>query len=306
MGALSCTDGKYYHDWQLNPSFREGTLYAQEVMCPAHHVTNSCAAQDVGTCDVCSAAVENYDDPILECRLCNWWSCSSCNESAALPKKEFKYISTAPDVKGQDEDPGVPLGNGTCLHCNKPKGQHAAKGVLSVLSMKFNKLATKEVGKALAQALAVNSTLQELDVSSNNWKNRRGYWVGDGLGFAQELAVGIKDNGALSSLSLKSSKLISHGDQGKAAGMALGAMLAVNTVLTELDLSSNGEFCNTSGTRFVQELAVGLSDNGTLSSFTFGDKQAVTMTTAMTVANFSGKLKSYEAHLVCAFLPKCT
>ena len=53
-------------------------------------------------------------------------------------------------------------------------------------------------------------------------------------------------------------------------------------------------------------LAPEIIDNGTLSSFTFGDKQAVTMTTLMTDANFSGKLKSYEAQIVAAFLPKCT
>ena len=39
---------------------------------------------------------------------------------------------------------------------------------------------------------------------------------------------------------------------------------------------------------------------------TFGDKQVVTMTTETTEANFSGKLKSYEAQIVAAFLPKCT
>jgi hypothetical protein len=70
-------------------------------------------------------------------------------------------------------------------------------GALSVLSLKGNKLATKESGKALAQALASNSTLKELDVSSNNWQSLF-QWKGDGPGFAQELAVGIKDNGALS------------------------------------------------------------------------------------------------------------
>jgi hypothetical protein len=30
------------------------------------------------------------------------------------------------------------------------------------------------------------------------------------------------------------------------------------------------------------------------------------MSTEMTEANFSGKLKFYEAHIVAAFLPKCT
>jgi hypothetical protein len=47
-------------------------------------------------------------------------------------------------------------------------------------------------------------------------------------------------------------------------------------------------------------------DMGALSSFTFGAKQAVTMTTEMTDANFSGKLNPHEAQIVAAFLPKCT
>ena len=42
-----------------------------------------------------------------------------------------------------------------------------------------------------------------------------------------------------------------------------------------------------------------------MATITFGDKQAVTMTTTMTEADFSGKLKGYEAHIVAAFLPKC-
>jgi hypothetical protein len=41
-------------------------------------------------------------------------------------------------------------------------------------------------------------------------------------------------------------------------------------------------------------------------TLTFGDEQPVTMTTDMTEANFSGKLEYYEAHIVAAFLPKCT
>jgi hypothetical protein len=43
-----------------------------------------------------------------------------------------------------------------------------------------------------------------------------------------------------------------------------------------------------------------------LTKLTFGDKQVVTMTTEMTEANFTGKLESYEAQIVAAFLPKCT
>ena len=42
-----------------------------------------------------------------------------------------------------------------------------------------------------------------------------------------------------------------------------------------------------------------------LATITFGDKQAVTMSTTMTKADFSRKLNGYEAHIVAAFLPKC-
>jgi hypothetical protein len=56
----------------------------------------------------------------------------------------------------------------------------------------------------------------------------------------------------------------------------------------------------------VIALADAIGDMRALSNFTFGDKQAVTMTTEMTNANFSGKLKPHEAQIVAAFLPKCT
>jgi hypothetical protein len=59
----------------------------------------------------------------------------------------------------------------------------------------------------LAQALANNSTLKELDVSSNVWVDEYGREKGDGPGFAQELAVGIKDNGAMTKLDLSSNDI---------------------------------------------------------------------------------------------------
>jgi hypothetical protein len=70
---------------------------------------------------------------------------------------------------------------------------------LSVLSLKNNRLLTKEAGKILSDMFATNTALKELDLSSNNWGN---HWdlKGDGPGFVQELAVGIKDNGTLSKL----------------------------------------------------------------------------------------------------------
>jgi hypothetical protein len=84
---------------------------------------------------------------------------------------------------------------------SKPEGAIAIAnaikdmGALSVLSLKKNGLGTKEAGKVLGEMLKVNSVLQELDLSDNIVLKHNG---GDAPGFAQELAIGIKDNGALS------------------------------------------------------------------------------------------------------------
>jgi hypothetical protein len=70
------------------------------------------------------------------------------------------------------------------------------RGALSVLSLKDNNLGTKEAGKVLGKMLKVNLVLKELDLSDNN----PGGGGGDPVGFAQELALGITDNGALTTL----------------------------------------------------------------------------------------------------------
>jgi hypothetical protein len=65
-------------------------------------------------------------------------------------------------------------------------------------------LLTAEAGKILSDMLATNTVLKVLDLSGSNWM-RSGTWgdlMGDGPGFAKELAVGISDNGALTSLNL--------------------------------------------------------------------------------------------------------
>jgi hypothetical protein len=129
--------------------------------------------------------------------------------------------------------------------------------------LKNNRLATKEAGGALATALAANSVLKELDLSSNAWAySDYDHVHADGAGFAQELAVGMRDNRALSSLSLNWNGLLI-----KESGEALAGVLKANSVLTELDISSNFDpFNETSndGAGFVQALAVGLIDNGAL------------------------------------------
>jgi hypothetical protein len=68
------------------------------------------------------------------------------------------------------------------------------------LSLQSNGLLNKDSGRALADSLKGNSILTELDISNNH--NEYNSESQDGPGFAQELAVGIKDNGAISSINL--------------------------------------------------------------------------------------------------------
>jgi hypothetical protein len=104
-----------------------------------------------------------------------------------------------------------------------------------VLFLKSNRLATKEAGKILAQALAGNRALTELDLSSNNWMEYgdSGAWMGDGPGFAQELAVGIRGNRAMTKFDISSSDIRAEG------GKALAAGLKGNKVIKELNINSN-------------------------------------------------------------------
>jgi hypothetical protein len=76
-----------------------------------------------------------------------------------------------------------------------------------------------------------NSVLQELDVSDNYMSTPSS--ITDGPGFAQELAVGLSDNGALSRLSLKSNYLRPDG------GKALAEGLKGNQAITELNIADN-------------------------------------------------------------------
>jgi Ran GTPase-activating protein (RanGAP) involved in mRNA processing and transport len=70
----------------------------------------------------------------------------------------------------------------------------SANGALEKLLMAKNKLATKEAGEALGQALAKNSVLKELDVSDN--------WVSHAAeaGFAKGITTGIKHHRALTTV----------------------------------------------------------------------------------------------------------
>jgi hypothetical protein len=78
-------------------------------------------------------------------------------------------------------------------------------GALSTLSLKSNRLLNKESGEVLAGALKANSVLTELDISSNYDEYNDTF--PDGAGFAQALAVGLVDNGAMTSLNLASNNI---------------------------------------------------------------------------------------------------
>jgi hypothetical protein len=79
-------------------------------------------------------------------------------------------------------------------------------GALSVLSLKDNELLTAEAGKILSEMVATNTVLKELDLSSNNFGPSYAL-KGDGPGFVQEFAVGIRDNGAMMVLNLANKQL---------------------------------------------------------------------------------------------------
>jgi hypothetical protein len=99
---------------------------------------------------------------------------------------------------------------------------------LTSIILKANRLLTPDAGKFLSGMLAANTVLKELDVSSNTW-NERGRMKGDGAGFAKELAVGISDNGALTSLNLSLNNLKAEGGKivAEAIKVASNAMAVV-------------------------------------------------------------------------------
>jgi hypothetical protein len=171
-GAPSCEDGQYYHEWSLNLKYDEA---GSSFICPNGHRmkefqtsnTQSLFGTRLDVCDGgerCPAQGSRYPvgTTLYGCHTCDFHLCAQCVTTA---KTEPKYVSTAPDVEGQDDDPGVPLSNGMCLHCNAPKGAHKAKGAMTKLSLKDNWLATAAAGEALGGALRGNTVLKELDVS---------------------------------------------------------------------------------------------------------------------------------------------
>jgi hypothetical protein len=157
-------------------------------------------------------------------------------------------------------------------------------GALTTLILKDNKLLTSEAGKVLSDMLVANTVLKELDVSSNNWDDADGYYKGDGPGFAQELAVGIRDNGALTSINVKNNN-IPYEEIYQMLRMNKLNIALSDKSLTELDVSGIGF-----GAEGVNVVAQYASDNGAmtsinLSSNEIGSEGAVHVAEAIKVRN---------------------
>jgi Ran GTPase-activating protein (RanGAP) involved in mRNA processing and transport len=106
-----------------------------------------------------------------------------------------------------------------------------ANGALTKVNVSNNKMACKEVGKALGDMLKTNSVLQDLDVSNNYHRYTTG--ANDGPGFAKELALGVSANGALVKFDIGNNGLFANG------GKALAEALKGNNVMQELNIASN-------------------------------------------------------------------
>jgi hypothetical protein len=141
-------------------------------------------------------------------------------------------------------------------------------GVLSVLSLKNNALGTKEAGKVLGEMLKENSVLKELDLSDNRYYN--GGWFGwkTDPEFAEELAAGIKDNGAISSVNLLKNNI------GVAQADDLVSILKDHPTLKSLCGNKGNETAldmsgKVNGAADAIMLVTEIIDNGVISTFTF-------------------------------------
>jgi hypothetical protein len=154
---------------------------------------------------------------------------------------------------------------------------------MTKLNLSGNGITGAQAGKALGDAIAGNTVLKELDISGDE------YYKCD-VEFVKAFAVGLHDNGALTKLVLEDNKLATS-----EAGEALGEALKGNTVLKELDISSNNwnaRSCEPQpdGPGFANAISKGLAGNGAMTSLSLA----------------SNGLGIEGAKIVAAFLPKCT
>jgi hypothetical protein len=175
-------------------------------------------------------------------------------------------------------------------------------GAISSVNLLQNSIGLLQA-KALVNILNGHPTLKSLcgnkgDVTELDMRGKM-----RGAADAIMLAAEIVGNGALTKFNISSNSIMPEGIR------VLAEALRDNQVITELNLSSSsmaedtGFGVDVSGVIALTDVIPGMR---ALMKLTFGDKQVVTMTTKMTEANFGGKLRSCEAQIVAAFLPKCT
>ena len=176
---------------------------------------------------------------------------------------------------------------------------------MSKLVLSANGLLSKESGKVLAEMLKHNSVLQELDVSDNYQSTPS--CITDGPGFAQELAVGLSDNGAMTSLHVgmnhipeKEMTEIIALAMGKESMKLLCEVPIKDKSLAELDVSSKS--LGIEGALVVAEY---LRDNGALLHFDISGNHireegtqalaaALNGNTTMTLLNISSNNMTYN------------
>jgi hypothetical protein len=177
-------------------------------------------------------------------------------------------------------------------------------GAISSVNLLKNNI-PMEQAKALTSILKEHPTLKSL--CGNSGEETELDMSGKEIGTegAIMLAPEIAGNEAISSINLLKNRIPFEQAQELVKIMQakekLTTLCGLRKDETELDFSNQG--LNAGDTVLI---ANDISNMGALTKLTFGDKQVVTMTTEMTGANFSGKLKSSEAQIVAAFLPKCT
>jgi hypothetical protein len=174
-GALSCKDGRYYHEWEANGSPFKNSYTVTWGGGLGIRKEPTQGAENIGKVSA-GTTVEglNEDGDWLQIQhegLVGWTVLRDGDGENYTPKKQhFKYISSAPDVHGQDDDPSVPISNGMCQRCGNPKGKHTAKGALTSLNLSSNRrgvvlhpthrLALLKVGGAKIVAEAIKVTVQ--------------------------------------------------------------------------------------------------------------------------------------------------
>jgi hypothetical protein len=179
-------------------------------------------------------------------------------------------------------------------------------GAISSANLLKNDIGVEQAG-ALVIILKEHPTLKSLCGNKGDETELDMSGKMKGAEDAVMLAAEFVDNGALTSLNLSSNDI----------GQLVQAL--PEGWSEAKDPSSGKPYFFKTGTQQTQwehpadktpvgaiTLANAISDMEALTKLTFGDMEVVTMTTEITVANFSGKLRSYEAQIVAAFLPKCT